>query len=246
MKKLQNVFKRILDLTRFGSSIKFAVALIVDKHGKSEIEIGSRMIVFENGSIEGALGGGDFESAVIKECVRAINKGSSLNFTYDGCEVFIEVFKKADTVVIFGGGHIGLKLSKILDVLEMPYIVVDDRAGFAADKRFPNAAMIKLSLYSEALEKTPVDINSYCVIVTHGHRGDKEVLKGLLKTSAPYIGMIGSRNKVKTILKELEEEGVDTVDGRLHSPIGLNIGSDSPAEIAVSIAAEIIKVRKKH
>jgi xanthine dehydrogenase accessory factor len=165
-------------------------------------------------------------------------------------ELYIEVFKSSAEVVIFGGGHIGLALSKFLDILGLGYRIFDDRKEFAAVERFPNAAEVRRIDYNDPVISSGADgLNigkkSYCVIVTHGHKGDKKVLKSLLKTEAPYIGMIGSRNKVKAVMDMLKDEKVDVKAAaeRVYTPIGLDIGGDSPEEISISILSEIFKVK---
>ncbi|MHB8771844.1 MAG: XdhC family aldehyde oxidoreductase maturation factor [Syntrophales bacterium] len=151
----------------------------------------------------------------------------------------------AATVFIFGAGHVGRELAPICGVIGYRTIVIDDRAEFATAERFPSAAGIVVAdSYAACFRRLSFDASSAVVIVTHGHAHDREVLSLALRTKAGYVGMISSRRKRELILASLREEGVAEADlARVHSPIGLAIGAETPAEIAVSIAAELIAVR---
>ena len=158
--------------------------------------------------------------------------------------IYIEVYLPSARALIFGGGHIALALSKYFDILKFPYVIADDRPEFASSERFPRAdAVILLESYGNPLETIDISDNDFCVIVTQGHGGDKSVLEKLLTTPAAYIGMIGSSIKVKAVLDAVSASGLDTSDQRIHSPIGLDIGGESPEEIALAIAAEIQMVK---
>lgn len=249
------VFNRIAELMKTGR--EFAVATIVSASKGTPRKSGTRMIIFPDGSTEFTIGGGQLERTAIKKGIKAIKDDKEINFKVElktgksgmACggevEVLVEVFKTTLRVIIFGGGHIGLALSRILDVIGMPYIVVDDRRDFVTSERFPNATKVRLSAYDKVVRDLRVDENTYCVIVTHSHRGDKRVLGDLLKTPAIYLGMIGSKNKVKTVLYSIGKEGIKVDTERIYAPIGLDIGGDAPEEIAIAIAAEILKVRYK-
>jgi xanthine dehydrogenase accessory factor len=145
---------------------------------------------------------------------------------------------------IFGGGHIGYEMAALLERLEFHITVIDDREEFVTKERFPQADRLVVCPFEGALEKLDVDANSYIIIVTRGHMHDQTVLEQALGTDAGYIGMIGSRTKRDASYKSLLEKGFTQSDiSRVHSPIGLNIGAHTPAEIAVSIAAEMIQIR---
>jgi len=249
----EKIFKRISSLISAGK--EFAVATLISSSGGVPRDSGARMIVYGNGKIEYTIGGGALEKKAIQKSLESIRKNENINYRVrfkggqDGMicggegEVFIEVFKPAETVFIFGGGHIALALAGILGFAGMPYVVVDDRPEFATEKRFPDARFVICSPYASALEKLDIDEKSYCVIVTHGHAGDKSVLRSLAGTGAAYIGMIGSVKKVKTVLQNLKKEGVDLPSEKIYSPVGIDTGGDTPGEIAISIAAEILSVK---
>jgi xanthine dehydrogenase accessory factor len=250
-RKIQNKIIRYVEENR-----DFAVATIVHASKGSPRKSGTKMIVFPDGTIEFTIGGGKLEQMTIENSIKAIEKGENTKIKIEfqnnksgmicggEAEIFIEVYKSAGLVVIFGGGHIAVALAKILDVLGLAYRVYDDRKKFADAKRFPNAQTTEVIDYN-LTGQIKLSNNSYCVIVTHGHKGDKEVLKALLESKVSYIGMIGSKVKVKTVLKKLEEENINIKDDRICAPVGLDIGGESPEEIAVSIIAEILKVKYK-
>jgi xanthine dehydrogenase accessory factor len=150
-----------------------------------------------------------------------------------------------ETVYIFGAGHCGQKLALVAEMVGFPTVIVDDRADFVSRERFPTADRLLVpDSFEHALDALSVDEDSYLVIMTRGHSHDRTVLAQALHTGAGYIGMIGSRKKVAEIFRALREEGFSSEAlARVHAPIGLEIGSETPEEIAVSIAAELIQVR---
>jgi len=160
-------------------------------------------------------------------------------------EVFIEPILTTPTLFIFGGGHISLPLAKTAKLLGFKIAVIDDRAEFANTERFPEAEMVLADDFTKAFSKLKIDKTSYIVIVTRGHQHDELVLDMALGTPAKYIGMIGSKTKVKATYSHLLAKGVpkEKLDS-VHSPIGLEIGAQTPEEIAVSILAEIVKVKR--
>lgn len=160
-------------------------------------------------------------------------------------EVLIESFSANLTLFIFGAGHVGKKLAELCAVLDIAHWVVDDREEFAKRELFPGAAGVLFSGFKESFSKLRINEHSRIVIVTYGHRHDGVCLEEALKTPAAYIGMIGSRAKVKALLESLASRGIDTVDPRIYAPVGLHLGDSSPGEIGVSIIAEILKIKSK-
>jgi xanthine dehydrogenase accessory factor len=145
--------------------------------------------------------------------------------------------------VVCGAGHVGAEVAPLLARLGFRVVVVDDRAEFAAAARFPDARVVTRP-FADALEAVGVDGRSYVVIVTRGHVHDLDVLEQALRLGARYVGLMASRSKRERLQAALREAGFgDDVLGRIHSPIGLAIGAETPAELAVSIAAEIVQVR---
>jgi xanthine dehydrogenase accessory factor len=159
--------------------------------------------------------------------------------------VYIQSIGARGTAYIFGAGHCGEKLAPVLSLTGFAVVVVDDRADFANPERFPTAdRLVVPESFAGVVGTLPLDERSYVVIVTRGHSHDKSVLEQALRTPAAYIGMIGSRNKVTKIFEALLREGFTSEDlARVHAPIGLPIGAETPEEIAISIAAEVLQVR---
>jgi len=161
-----------------------------------------------------------------------------------GVELFVEPILADSVLYIFGGGHVSAQIIPLASRVGFKVEVIDDRPEFADARKFPDAAKVHQYPFEGVLGKIPVDEFSYLVIVTRGHIHDKTVLEQCLRTKAKYIGMIGSRRKKAMIYEKLLEEGFTKSDlDRVHAPIGLDIGAESPEEIAVSIVAELIQVR---
>jgi xanthine dehydrogenase accessory factor len=158
--------------------------------------------------------------------------------------LLLEPFMALPVLYIFGGGHVSLYLARLARTVDFRIVVMDDRAEFANFERFPFADEVLLRPYDRAVEGLSLDENTFVVIVTRGHLHDLEVLRQVINSEASYIGMIGSRRKKNLLFQQLLQEGVpqERLD-QIHAPIGLDINAETPAEIAVSIVAELISVR---
>lgn len=157
---------------------------------------------------------------------------------------FIEPAAPRPMVYIFGGGHVSHQIAPLCSLVDFGVTVIDDRAEFTSKTNFPTADQILCQPFDDIVSRLPIDQFSYLVIVTRGHSFDGQVLAQALKTEAAYIGMIGSRSKRDAIYRHLLDSGFGPTDlDRVFSPIGLDIGGDTPEEIAVSIVAELIQVR---
>lgn len=183
----------------------------------------------------------DFWPAVF---AAASHKTLPVMIELEGYEVLLERISSRQKLVICGGGHIALPLAKIGEMLDFDVTVIDDRPEFANSERFSMAKQILCESFDTALEKVSDTENTYYVIITHGHKDDRLCLSKILKRRFAYVGMIGSRRKVAVVMEQLESEGYskELLD-QVYAPIGLRIGAQSPAEIAVCIAAQIIEVR---
>ncbi len=246
------VYKRVTELLREGK--RFALVKVIRASAGTPRKSGAAMIVFPGGKTEFTIGGGRFESDAVRAAEEAITSGDNrvLEFEFreekDGmvcggsASVFIEAHSPGYRVVIFGGGHIALALSRFLDILGLPYTVADDRGGYSSVERFPGASAVYHISYDDPVKDIEVTPKTLCVIVTHGHLGDSRVLKSILETPAMYIGMIGSVKKVKAVKEELGREGFNSEDPRILAPVGLDIGGDTPEEVALSIAAQMQQV----
>lgn len=251
------LMEKVAMLTRQNET--FALAMIIESRGSTPSHVG-KMIVYRDGSIEGTVGGGLAEHYIIQESVMAIEKGKSKMVEYklnkhakDGIQmncggtlrVFIEVYTSRPELVLAGAGHLGYALSKLADMLEYPYCIVDDRPDYCTKERFPNATNLFVDEdIGKAMLAANLNEKSYVVIVTKD--GDDIVLKTALQFPIAYVGMVASKRKVIHIFEKLKSEGItqEQLDG-VHSPIGLEMGSETTQEIAISIIGEIIKVSKE-
>ena len=252
-----DLFEQIVQLRRDGK--RAALATIVHTNGSIPSYESSRMLVREDGTISGTIGGGCVEAevwAAAKEVIRneaprkmvfnLNNEASYDNGLICGgtLEVFVEPILPQPTLYIFGGGHVSMALAHTAHSAGFAIGVIDDRESFANAQRFPMARKIYTS-FEEAFDKLRPNASSYLVIVTRGHRDDMRVLAWAVKTAARYIGMIGSKRKVLSVYKALAAEGIPMEQfDRVHAPVGLEIGALTPEEIAISIAAELIAVRR--
>jgi xanthine dehydrogenase accessory factor len=168
-----------------------------------------------------------------------------LAVTVEDKRFFVEPTVLPGTVFLFGAGHVSRPVAELASIVDFQTVVLDDRAEFSNVERFPRADQIKvIPSFHQAFEGLEIGRDSYVVILTRGHLHDKTVLEQALKRNAGYIGMIGSRRKRDLIYQELLTKGFSQADlGRVHAPIGLAIGAETPEEIAVSIVAELIQVR---
>ncbi|MDH7571038.1 MAG: XdhC family protein, partial [Armatimonadota bacterium] len=159
--------------------------------------------------------------------------------------VFLDPVFPPPTLFVFGAGHVGRCTAQAAALAGMRVVVVDDRADFANRERFPWADAVIVAPFEQVFEQLALDESSYVVSVTRGHEYDETVVEHTLRTSARYIGMIGSRRKVRFVFDRLRQKGIsDHALARVHAPIGLAIGADTPEEIAISIVAEVIAVRR--
>jgi len=159
-------------------------------------------------------------------------------------EIFVEPVISDPVLYVFGGGHVSREIVPLASRVGFKVVVIDDREAFAKAESFPGAREVFQYSFNDVMEKIPVGDSSYLVIVTRGHMHDKTVLSQALRSDARYIGMIGSKRKKKIIFEKLLQEGFTHKDlERVHSPIGLDIGAETPEEIAISIVAQLIKVR---
>jgi xanthine dehydrogenase accessory factor len=238
-----------------------AVATVIGTEDSTPRKTAAKMVVFPDGTIRGTIGGGDLEQTVIEDALDAMRNGDSFTKTYNlkgeeeggfgpicggMASVYVEVIRSRETILLCGGGHIASAIAHMASILDMNIIVVDERNEYASKERFPQAMNVVQAGPADPKLRELVTPSTYVVILTHSHEHDKDVLKNLISTDAAYVGMIGSKKKVTAILEALSAEGVSDEElGRVHSPIGLDIGAETPAEIAVSILSEIVHMRRK-
>ncbi|HTE83356.1 MAG TPA: XdhC family protein, partial [Dehalococcoidia bacterium] len=160
-------------------------------------------------------------------------------------QVLIEVIEAPATLLVVGAGHIGRSLAKIGAEAGFSVAVLDDRPDYASPELIPEADRVICADFEEALHAFPINPNTYIVMVTRGHKQDELSLRVTVTSPAGYVGMIGSRRRTSAVLQHLLEDGIPKAAlDRVHTPIGLDIGAETPGEIAVSIIAEIIMMRR--
>ena len=222
--------------------------------------VGAKMLIRPDGSKAGGLGDDMLESAVLAEAPDAFRRHSVETIYVDRSgqrlsrlqaaegdvyQVMLEVHERPATLLIVGAGHVGRALATIGAMCGFSIEIVDDRAEYANAERFPEADRITCGRFDEVLDGYPIDANTYVVCVTRGHKHDETSLRLVAPTDAAYVGMIGSKRRVNAVLQHLVEDGIDPrAVERVHTPIGLDIGAETPEEIAVSIMAEIIRARR--
>jgi xanthine dehydrogenase accessory factor len=252
-----DLFEEIVKMRRAGR--RGALATIVHTNGSIPSYESSRMLVRDDGSIAGTIGGGCVEAEVWAAAKEVMNIEAprkmvfNLNHeaTYDNglicggtLEVFVEPILPQPMLYLFGCGHVSMAVAKAAANAGFAVGVIDDREAFANAERFPMAHEIHTS-YEAAFEKIQPNAATYLVIVTRGHKEDMRVLAWAVRTPARYIGMIGSKRKVLSVYKALEADGYRPEEfQRVFAPMGLEIGALSPEEIAISIVAELIAVRR--
>ena len=238
-----------------------ALVTIVSSNGSTPQRVGAKMLVFGDGRIVGTVGGGCYEHDAIGRARQVLASRKAVTVKYDlnddfaeetglvcggQMEVFIEPIEASPAVYIFGAGHVGYYLAKMAHEAGFGVHVIDDRAAFANSERFPFAVSVVVDDIPGWLERTTIPATAYAVIVTRGHRNDLDALRALAPRDLRYIGLIGSRAKVARLYEQLLSEiNVDPARlERIHAPIGLDLGAVTPQEIAVSITAELIAVRR--
>lgn len=239
-----------------------ALVTIVSSNGSTPQRVGAKMLVFADGRIVGTVGGGCYEHDAIGKARQVLQTRKPATVKYDlnddfaeetglvcggQMEVFIEPIEASPAVYIFGAGHVGYYLARMAHDAGFGVHVIDDRAAFANTERFPFAASVVVDDIPGWLARTTLPPTSYAVIVTRGHRNDLDVLRSLAPRELRYMGLIGSRAKVARLYEQLMSEGGSLDPSRLeriHAPIGLDLGAVTPQEIAVSITAELIAVRR--
>lgn len=254
-----DIFDELVALRRKGQ--KCALATIVQVNGSIPSYESAKLLVREDGSMIGTVGGGCVEAEVWTAAREVIETEQPKHLTfslgqdaaYDNglicggqLNVFVEAIIPQPRAFIFGAGHVSKSLSKVATLAGFGTTVIDDREQFANRDRFPEAEEVQAGEYEEIFPKLEVNSSSYLIIVTRGHRDDMRVLKWAIQTPARYVSMIGSKRKVLGVMKELEKEGIPRAAfDKLHAPMGLDIGAISPEEIAVSVVAEMIAVRRQ-
>jgi xanthine dehydrogenase accessory factor len=253
-----DIYEEIVRLRRAGR--RGAVATIVNVRGSIPSFKTAKMLVRDDGSIAGTIGGGCVEAEVWQAAREVMESEKPRTLTFDlnqdpkydtglvcggTLEIFIEPVLPPAELYIFGAGHVAASLYKVARIAGFDITVVDDREVYASRERFPEAQEVIAEDFDKVTSRLQPSESSYIVIVTRGHRDDMRVLRWAVQTPARYVGMIGSKRKTITIFKELQKEGLaPELFDRVHAPVGLDIGAITPEEIAVAITAELIAKRR--
>ena len=253
------VFAALGEALKHGEEV--ALVTIVAANGSTPQRVGAKMLVYADGRVLGTIGGGCYENEALWKAREALTTRKAVTVKYEladdfaaesglicggQMEVFIEPIEASPAVYIFGAGHVGQYVGRVAHDAGFRVHVVDDREKFANRDRFPNAGEIVVDDIPTWLANTVLPTSSYAVVVTRGHRHDLDALRALAPRRLRYLGLIGSRAKVKRLYDVLAEDGAVSIEQleRVHAPIGLDIGAVTPQEIAVSIVAELIAVRR--
>ncbi|MCS7177995.1 MAG: XdhC/CoxI family protein [Anaerolineae bacterium] len=255
--ELERVYQAILDALRAGKA--GAVATVVEVNGSAPRGAGAKMLVLADGTTVGTVGGGGVEARVIEEARTAIAEGRSREVVYHlrdpargdpgicggDLRILIEVLPHRPTLLILGAGHLGQAVAELGAFLGYRIVVMDERPGMATPERFPWAEQWITGDLAEEVERFPVDAHTYVIMVTPHHTHDAAILAALASRSPAYVGLVGSRRRTTLTFQQAQELGVSPAWlERVHTPIGLDIGAETPREIAISILAEIIAVQR--
>ncbi len=242
----------------FNRNQPFVLCTVVETEGSSPGTVGQKMIVFRDGSTVGTVGGGVNEERVRVAAVDLFKNGTSkilsfdLSSPLDGSEpicggmarVFIELQAHEPRMVIFGAGHIGKTLAKMAALTRFRVTIVDERPDYAREELFPDCEKVICMPYVESVKAADIDEKTHVAVVTPGHIKDREVLQKVLKSEAPYIGLVSSAKKMVEMKAAFVQEGHDKNKvENIFAPIGVNLGSTTPEEIAVEILAQIVAFR---
>jgi len=257
--KDSQLFDQLNRLLKAGKSA--ALCLLISKRGYGPREVGAKMLVDEDGNAMGTIGGSEMERIIVEEALKAIREGKHRSISFalgvepregmiplkSECggevEVFIDVIKPDPRLIIIGSGHIAKPLADLAHMVGFEVIIVDD-APTATRERFPYAE-IRSGPFEQEISRLEVGSNDYVAIVHGETQYELTALRTMLRRRPAYIGLLGSRHKVERRRARLREEGFSEEEvNRIRGPIGIEIGAETPEEIAVSILAEIIKVRR--
>ncbi len=235
------------------------LATVISSRGSAPRKAGAKMLVKSDGTFLGSVGGGGVEQQVREKAIEVVASGEpqTMHFDLSGkgenpamicggqMDVFLEPILPVETLYLFGAGHIAQSTASLAKKLGFRVVIIDPRPEYNNNERFPDVDQLIAEEYGTAFPKLNVDEDSYIVIYTTGHVLDEQCLRFAAGTKAKYIGMIGSKKKVKEVKERLLQKGTSRQElDKTYAPIGIEIGAETPEEIAVSILAEIIRVKR--
>jgi len=242
------------------TDVPAALVTVVGAQGSTPQRPGARMLVLGDGAIHGTIGGGCVEAEMSRRARLAIESGRPILTTYDltpdqagdeglvcggRMEVLIEPLEGTPDLAILGAGHVARPLCALAAVAGFKVSVLDDRERYATAARFPEAERVLVSSFDDAAEALRITPRSFVMVVTRGHRGDATAIASCLPRQPRFLGLLGSRAKMVHVFADLAERGFSSDDlARVETPVGVEIGAETPEEIAVSIVARMISVRR--
>jgi len=251
------IYRELVELIPQGK--KAVLATVIESHGSAPRKAGAKMLIKADGTFTGTVGGGGVEQATLQIAAEVMQSGQPqiLHFDLSGrdagtdmicggqIDIFLEPILPKETLYLCGAGHISQSTAHIARTLGFRVVIIDPRADYNNRERFPDADELLVEEYAAAFTHAHIDDKAYIVIYTPGHASDAQCLQLALATPAYYVGMIGSKKKVKEVKERLLGQGVPQAKlDSVHAPIGIDINAETPDEIAVSILAEIIQVRR--
>jgi xanthine dehydrogenase accessory factor len=257
--RMTAVFEEIARIRAEGE--KGAIATVISSRIPLDMKEKSKLVLRADGTIIGGIGAGGFIEDSVRQKAEEVMREDYLTVLQfeisdeealrwgiepgDTLDVFVEPIIAIPTLYLFGGGHVSLQIANVAKMVGFKIVVIDDRPAFANKERFPMADETRVEDMYTVFERLHIDDQSYIVAVTRGHQHDEPVIEQAIRTEARYIGMIGSKRKISRMWKKLIERGADKNRlAQVHAPIGLEIGADTPEEIAVSIVAQLIESRR--
>ncbi len=249
-----NIYREVVGIRKGG--VSGILVTVISVEGDFPGREGVKMLLKPSGEKVGHLFVGDeLDSRILEKAEELFKekkpkvlafRSEKADSLWREMEILLEPISSEPTLYIFGAGHVSQQLAPFAQRVQFKVVVIDDREMFANRERFPEADEVIVSEFKDCFDRLPIDGSSYIVILTRGHLYDGEVLEKAVQTSARYIGMIGSKKKIRLLYRDLLKKGIpkESLD-RVHAPIGIDIHSETPEEIAVSIVAELIKVRRE-
>ena len=242
---------------------RLALCTVIEKNGSAPREVGSKMIVRENGATYGTIGGGSLEKALVDECIQALGEhtGRTVTFNMNSDQkegaietglmcggqmtVFVDTVEPDPRLIIVGSGHVALPLARLAKIVGFGVTIIDDDAERATQARFPTAELVITGNFANAVGEFEVSPDDFVVIVHGEPEHDYIALKTMLTKKPAYVGLLGSRTKAARLVQRLHTDGISAGELTvLHAPVGVAIGADTPEEIGISILAEIIRHKR--
>jgi xanthine dehydrogenase accessory factor len=256
--RMNTVYEEIARIRAQGE--KGAIATVISSRIPPAMKVKSKLVLRADGTVVGGIGDGGFIEDCVRQKAEEVMREDYLTVLQfevsdeeaqrwgmqsgDTLDVFVEPIVAIPTLYLFGGGHVSLQIAKVAKMVGFKIVVIDDRPAFANKERFAMADETRVEDLYTVFDRLNIDDQSYIVAVTRGHQHDEPVIEQAIRTNARYIGMIGSKRKIRMIFEDLVAKGIaQEALERVHAPLGYNIGSQTVPEIAVSIVAELIACR---